>query len=249
MPGGRFYHNSCIASGVAIEEPCPYKPLASYYSDWTVYAQSVAPDDSGFTYMSSTFTVPSIPLNHGPAKQSSVYIFNGLEDGGGVHGKASVILQPVLQYGKSGCLLNPAKWSQWYISSYVVDGNGRAHCASTVPVEVGDVITGKMEKSASGNVWNVTTFAVGREDEASVNTVDMGDTILDAAYATMEGMVVYTCDTYPGEGRVEFTDNVLRAGGKDLDIKWKEEVRHDECGQAVEVGEGGDVALVWDPEL
>ena len=98
--------------------------VSGYYSDWSVYAQTVS--SNGYTYMSSTFTVPSKPENHGPAKQSSVYIFNGLEDGSGVHGKASVILQPVLQYGKSGCLLNPLKWDSWYASSYVVDGSGRA---------------------------------------------------------------------------------------------------------------------------
>ena len=151
MPNGWSYHSSCILPiGLSHDDkaslsPCPYPPkkttrtphsevAASYYSDWSVYAQSVS--SSGITHMSSTWTVPSKPANHGPASQSSVYIFNGLEDGGGIHGKASVILQPVLQYGKSGCLLNPAKWNGWYASSYVVDGNGRAHCASLIEVSL-----------------------------------------------------------------------------------------------------------------
>ena len=36
----------------------------------------------------------------------------GLEDGGGHHGASTLILQPVLQYGKSGCVLNPLSWGQ-----------------------------------------------------------------------------------------------------------------------------------------
>ena len=39
-----------------------------------------------------------------------------LEDGGGVKGAASVILQPVLQYGKSGCL-HVGKLDDWYFTS------------------------------------------------------------------------------------------------------------------------------------
>ncbi|GMI12005.1 hypothetical protein TrVE_jg14001 [Triparma verrucosa] len=221
---------------------------ATYYSDWSVYAQTVAPKKTGFTKMTNTWTVPSIPENHGPASQSSVYLFNGLEDGGGVHGAASVILQPVLQYGKSGCLLNPTKRNSWYFSSYVVDGNGRAHCADLIPVDVGEEITGIMTKADDGsNEWTVESIAAAG---TSVNTVDMGDVILDSAYLTLEGMVVYTCDTYPGEGEVEFTENGLQDEGGEVKTNWVEEVRHDECNQGVEVdGSGEKVRLTWDPSL
>ncbi|GMI12133.1 hypothetical protein TrRE_jg2266, partial [Triparma retinervis] len=98
MPNGWSYHSSCITPLDILPDellPCLYPPKrtlrsptasaspsasASYYSDWSVYAQSVS--SSGITYMSSTWAVPSKPANHGPASQSSVYIFNGLEDGG-----------------------------------------------------------------------------------------------------------------------------------------------------------------------
>ena len=108
-----------------------------------------------------------------------------------------------------------------------------------------------MERSVDDNVWNVTTFVKGREDEVSFNQVDLGDIEIDSAYATMEGMVVYTCDTFPGEGRIDFYENVLKDGkGNGIgDINWVEEVRHDECDQGVKVGSGGDVSLTWDPTL
>ena len=39
------------------------------------------------------------------------------QDGGGVSGAASLILQPVLQYGKSGCVHNPLMYDDWYLLS------------------------------------------------------------------------------------------------------------------------------------
>ena len=49
-----------------------------------------------FSQMSSVWTVPPAPKTAGPTGLASIYIFNGLEDGGGIHGAASLILQPVL---------------------------------------------------------------------------------------------------------------------------------------------------------
>ena len=255
MPGGLLMHTSCIhqIGSRASVEPCLFKSLntakndaaASYYSDWSVYAQTVAPTKDGFEYFSSNWTVPSFPSSHGPAKQSSVYIFNGLEDGRGVHGAASVILQPVLQYGKSGCNLNPLKWSEWLLSSYVVDGNGRAHCAELISVSPGDVVQGIMEKAADSNEWTVTSIA---PKGSSVNTVDMEDTILDAAYLTLEGMVIYGCSSYPPEGQVTFVENAIKSE-KIGDFSWTEEVRHDECSQGTDFGSDGSVALTWDASL
>jgi hypothetical protein len=57
------------------------------------------------------------------------------QDGGGVSGAASLILQPVLQYGKSGCVHNPLMYDDWYLTSYLVTGSGRAYCGDTVTLE------------------------------------------------------------------------------------------------------------------
>ena len=253
FPNGMMIHQDCVHQSFAERpvEPCPHKSYkigqaASYYSDWSVYAQTVAPSSSGYSYFSSNWTVPSFPVEHGPASQSSVYIFNGLEDGRGVHGAASVILQPVLQYGKSGCNLNPLHWSTWYLSSYVVDGNGRAHCADLVEVEPGDVVQGIMEKGEDNNVWTVTSIA---PKGTSVNTVNMEDTILNAAYITLEGMVIYNCASYPPEGEVNFLDNLLKGEGVKNEYVWTEEIRHSECDQGTSFGDDGSVTLSWKADL
>ena len=71
---------------------------------------------------------------------SSIYLFNGLEDGAGHAGNASLILQPVLSYGKSGCILSPTNWGQWNLVSYLVSGSGRG---KRIKVD-GDDIVGTM---------------------------------------------------------------------------------------------------------
>lgn len=63
----------------------------------------------------------------------------GLEDGGGHSGEASLILQPVLSYGKSGCVLNPLHFADWWLTSFYVSGSGRAHCGKNVgPLDQGE---------------------------------------------------------------------------------------------------------------
>ena len=97
----RVENGSKITSqdGVVTElPPCPYSTRggdesnklirpSSYYSDWSVYAQYATPTNTELTFMTSQWNVPPAPQSHGPFGLSSVYLFNGLEDGGGHHGK------------------------------------------------------------------------------------------------------------------------------------------------------------------
>ena len=74
--------------------------LGRYYSGWSLYAGHTHPAAIGA--LSSVWRVPAKPKSAGPAPPlvaSSVYIFNGLEDGTGHGGNATLVLQPVLQYG------------------------------------------------------------------------------------------------------------------------------------------------------
>jgi len=136
---------------VKIFDKCPHEartiePTAEayqYYSDWSVYASTTQLDNL-FSYQSAQWEVPPAPKSHGPAYQSSVYFFNGLEDGGGVHGKASMIMQPVLSFGKSGCVIDPLFWGEWHMIAFLVEDSGRAHCGSRLRVHEGDTVYGEM---------------------------------------------------------------------------------------------------------
>eukprot|EP01079_Euglenida_sp_SAG-EU17-18_P003184 gene3184-3708_t len=205
---------------------------AQYYSDWSVYAQTTSPTLSPFTGMVSTWQVPLPPASRGPADQSSVYLFNGLEDGGGHHGNSTLILQPVLQFGKSGCLLDPADWGHWNVGAYLVDGNGRAHCGKTHRVQPGDTVVGSMVASRN-NSWTVTARSSDGTESAYTASLGTGVTI-DAAYLTLEGMVIYSCQAYPPGGGMVFSNVTLHdAHGQITQPLWTPEVRHSDCGQSV----------------
>lgn len=276
MPNGYWFHDSCIHrhndsfnvevldSGFSIVDgvrlpPCPYKPRRdanearamtklgrlNYYSDWSVYAQAV---NSNFSTLSSSWTVPPAPLSHGPADLSSVYIFNGLEDGSGHHGSASLILQPVLQYGKSGCVIDPLRWNEWLFSAYLVDGNGRAHCGPAIKVKTGDEVIGQMNRSGT-NTWTVVATHPS-STKSSTFTSDLGDKHIDAAYLTLEGMVIYGCKDYPPGGGSRFTKlSAHDASGDPIALAWSPEVRHSECNQSVRFGDDGSVTLLYDSTL
>ena len=262
LPGGR----TRVAGGETLGR-CPFERLPSvegaadadrtnvttaplhYYSDWSVYAQTAGPK---FNYMTSTWTVPPAPKSRGPLGLSSVYLFNGLEDGDGVRGKASLILQPVLLFGKSGCLLNPAEWGQWNLQSYLVDGNGRAHCGSHIKVEPGQTVVGTMQQKPGTNSWLVESIAVGEKgaaNQTSSYSGDLADKHIDSAYLTLEGMVIYNCATYPPSNEITFDNVLLGTSGAGVAGKntWTSMVRHSECGQQtqVESEDGRKVGLLW----
>lgn len=210
---------------------------SGYYSDWIIDTVSVH-DNIGT--MISSWTVPKEPASRGPVPgMSSAYLFNGLEDGGGQAGKASLILQPVLSHGKSGCVLNPL--AGWRFTAFQVTAAGRAYCGKSISVDEGDVLQGRMELVAKGQ-WKVTADAGSKgKSEHLVST----DTVFNAAYLTLEGMVVYNCGALPG-GSVTFTANSLTdAAGRALTPSWRTQARHTECTPQAAVATDGAVELSW----
>ena len=74
---------------------------------------------------------------------------------------------------------------------------------------------------------------------------------VDAAYVTLEGMIVYSCDAYPASPATTFTHNAL-VDGYGHPIRpgsarhaWTAKGRHAECGQAALLATdgSGDVTL------
>eukprot|EP01062_Namystynia_karyoxenos_P069194 TRINITY_DN6464_c0_g1_i2.p1 TRINITY_DN6464_c0_g1~~TRINITY_DN6464_c0_g1_i2.p1 ORF type:complete len:181 (+),score=58.42 TRINITY_DN6464_c0_g1_i2:362-904(+) len=176
---------------------------------------------------------------------SSVYIFNGVEDGSGHHGNSTLILQPVLQVGKSGCLLSPTEWFDWHLTAYGVSGAGRAYCGKRLKVAEGETVVGNMTLTdPATNTWD-TVAARPQTGEVSLYSSKLGATVIDAAYLTLEMMVCYSCKAYPQSGSVAFTRNELRDRSmQPLPQRWVKEVRHSECGQAVDIA-ASEVTLSW----
>lgn len=223
--------------------PCPHKkarrpsnPALGYYSDWIVDTVSL---HESVGSMISNWTVPKVPRSRGPLPgMSSIYFFNGLEDNGG-HGNASMILQPVLSYGRSGCVLNPL--AGWKFTAFQVTAAGRAYCGPSVSVEEGDHLQGRMELIDKSK-WRITADAGSKGRSEHVVTADFKAT---AAYLTLEGMVIYSCSALPSSESISFTDNSLTdSAGRALTPQWHTEIRHAECKPSVEPN-GNAVKFIW----
>lgn len=243
---------------VAVLPPCPFTARSAsqprsateaplYYSDWSVYAQHVEASKQ-FSGMTSVWAVPPKPKNRGPAGLSAVYFFNGLEDGGGQHGNATLILQPVLQHGRSGCLIDPLAWADWHLGAYLVDGNGRAHCGRNFKVNPGDSVLGNMTQTdVATNTWLVQAQVMG--GTTSSYSASLGvDKIMNAAYITLEGMVIYNCGAYPPGNGTTFSANSLvdGSGAHVASPLWVPMLRHQDCAQSVRTAGNGDVTLIYD---
>jgi hypothetical protein len=138
----------------------------------------------------------------------------------------------------------------WHLTSYLVDGNGRAHCGKRIKVHPGEEVFGGMELTdASTNTWTVTSTRLNNND-TSTFTASLGDKKIDAAYLTVEGMIIYGCSAYPSNDGVNFYNNTLKLGdGSSVSPSWVSEVRHSECDQHITVGENGDCKLNYDPSM
>lgn len=207
-----------------------------YFSDWIVDTVAV---HENITQMISNWTVPKEPASRGPVPgMSSAYLFNGLEDGNGVPGKANMILQPVLSFGKSGCVLDP--FAGWRFTAFQVTLAGRAYCGKSIAVQEGDRLQGTMQLVADKQ-WEIIADAGAKGK--SVRTLTAGFKA-NAAYLTLEGMVIYNCKALP-QGSVAFTNNVLQAIDGSFEPKWKSEIRRAECNPGAKTSPNGDVELSW----
>ena len=138
---------------------------------------------------------------------------------------------------------------------YLVDGNGRAHCGPHIAVSTGQTVVGEMA-NVGNNTWKVTAIAVGQNggaNQTSTYTGALGNVTIDAAYLTLEGMVIYSCQAYPAGGGTKFRDIVLETatGPSRGALQWTPELRHTDCGQKVTVNSpsGDAVTLVYNSTL
>lgn len=125
--------------------------------------------------------------------------------------------------------------------SYFVSAAGRAYCGPRFQVAEGEVLVGAMTQT-SADEWLITSTRAATGDVSKYSATVA--TTVDAAYLTCEAMICYGCNNYPSKPTT-FSANVLKdASGSTLSPAWVSEVRHGECGQAVEVN-GGAVTLIY----
>lgn len=213
------------------EAETPGLELFSYYSGWVAYAGHVTTEE--VDHFTSSWDVPPAP-SFNPL--TTLFFFNGLED---KPHDASLILQPVLQYGFSGC----GGGAHWTLTSFMVSSSGRAHCGKRLRVHEGDQVVGDMRREAPGR-WTVTSTEVA-SGRTSVYHAEISTSIsLVYAMLTMEGIRIYSCKYYPAAGNTTFTAD-LAAGGVAVAPQWVRTVSHSECGQDLRVADEGTVIISY----
>jgi len=171
---------------------------------------------------------------------------------------STVKLQPILQWGKSGCLRNPEDWEAWNVISYLTSG-GRFHCGGRVPAKAGHRVVTKIKESETvRGDWEVEASTEEKHKELRSRytlRLPKKDEI-DAAYINIELLRLYSCKTYPGTPNghgVKFEHNRLKFGNftevPDIAGGWVTHVPNKYCNQGVRIGAfSGDVELYWDAE-
>jgi len=137
---------------------------------------------------------------------------------------------------------------------YLVTGSGRAYCGDTLgPLREGEEVVGTMWLTdTTDETWTVESVVPSTGD-ISTKSASLGEgKTLDAAYLTLETMVIYGCDAYPESGSVVFGQNFAadRSQAEVTSPKWISEVKHAECAQETTIDNSAQtVELKWDPTI
>eukprot|EP00128_Syssomonas_multiformis_P005494 Colp12_sorted_trinity150504_noHs@33154 len=237
-----------LANGDQIEhDPCPYAMIPfkkdelfktkvdaiSYYSGWISYTGYQHTAEYGG--MTSQWTVPAAPKSPVPLL-TTLFFFNGMEEQ--LH-NTSVIIQPVLQYGHSGC----GGGSKWTFASYIVSGAGRAYCGKMYGAQTGDVIQGDMNRQ--GRTWTVVTKNLRTNQVSTVSSSSLKPLLFSCN--VMEVIRAYSCGAYPADNGLAFKNvHVYDEEMKEIDMrgKWILYNTHNECGQSVSLA-GDEIDITY----
>ena len=213
-----------------------------YYSGWVEYSGYEA--SGNVTRMYAKWTVPPPPPHYNIL--TTVFLFAGLEANN--QHTSTDIIQPVLQYGHSGC----GGGNHWSAASFYVAGI-TAHCGKTLRVETGDVIEASMTYNQSKREWMLITTVISQRlvsvaashkktppalydssSPTSVLSVQV-DHSYHWAVVTLEAIRVYSCSAYPSGHSTQFSSIEVEVEGSVVQPRWNKTVHYHECGQAVDV--------------
>lgn len=209
-------------------------PELTYYSGWVALAgQSFA---SPIEQFSAEWTVPPSPSFN---FLTTLFFFPGLED---QHPKGSLILQPVLQYGFSGCGGGPF----WSFTAFIVNLEGRALCGKMLRVNEGDRLLGNITRTGEGAYDVSAQVLSGSNSQISVKSIENLNVELKYAAVVMEGIRIYSCKAYPSNHQLEFSNIKVKLADDSFPrLSLQPTVSHTECGQNVQI-KGGKVVVKFE---
>lgn len=131
----------------------------------------------------------------------------------------------------------------------------RWHCRHACKHKVGKMTL----NNPAANTWEVQSIR-SKSNETSSLTVTLGSNVtLDAAYITLEAMIIYSCAAFPSTPAVTVADTSLlpakqqQHGGEEKHVNsrtipWKLIIKHTECNQSAAIDpKTNDIILSWSP--
>ena len=104
------------------------------------------------------------------------------------------------------------------------------------------------------NNWEVDAIRVKTNEKSSYISQLPVDKTIDAAYITLEGMIIYGCNAFPN-GSTTFFNNQLKTtssitsntiNGMEEETNWVKIIKHNECKQNVLINnQEGNVTIVY----
>ncbi|HZP25038.1 MAG TPA: hypothetical protein VFB04_16455 [Terriglobales bacterium] len=203
-------------------------------SGWITYAYWNNGTGRPITSFRTVWRVPPFPLTQ---NGQLIYIFNGIQN-------ASMIYQPVLQWGNNGAFGG----NYWGVASWYADGQGGpAFYSAYTPVAVDQILTGIMtETGRSGNNFNYDCVFQGIAN-SSLPVQNIPE--LTWCAETLECYNMTTCSDYPAAGRTEMSGIEIVTTGGHPALNWTGVNAHTDCGQHTIVvsnnSPGGEVDLYY----
>jgi len=189
---------------------------------------------TNYTYFAANFKVPGVPST---TNGQCLFFFPSTQHEGSGSGD---ILQPVLQYNCNG---HPG----WTMASWY--GATQYTQSASVPVNVGDVITGAI--ILHNDVWYIESFHLNNNNPITVLSVAPGGNDSpyfqpqNTAQVALEVYGVQQCNQYPSTPSVEWSSLALQDQGQWVTPQWGPSNNPTSCGVSTSCSSASDCVTQW----
>jgi len=196
-------------------------------SGWIAYANY---DGNSFTSFNGTWKVPSAPKS--PKDDQIVYLFTGLQDDVG-----DEIIQPVIQWGADV----DGGGAYWGVASWWVTSSGQALYSKEVKIKSADTIFGIIN-SMNSTTWYISALINGK----TPTTLIVGNIAPQTfAAVTLEAYQMQSCNDYPSDGSITFTQLTLKDEGSIVTPTWTPNIIFNDCNQNVQTSNPKTVTISY----
>jgi len=192
-------------------------------SEWDAYAEWENNTGCPVSLFSATWTVPPHPKK---INSQTIYLFIGIQDR-----QKGVILQPVLQWGRSCYGGEPNSWS---VASYYVEKKNKRikDVSQFVEVQPGDELVGVITRIDNSYPYHYTSEFRGIQ---GTSLPIKSTRAFPWCEVTLETHNLTYCTEYPDTTFTSFSEIKIKTDNMNPTLNWRKEVVVNNCGLNVDV--------------